>query len=433
VANPTATDSDVGGTDVGGTGASGSAAGTAAPEPATPSPREQNWFTRRRLAKWNGPRRPHDWRYFVAAAGKVLIATGLLLFGFVAYQLWGTGLETARAQRALADEFEELLATLDTAPTTTPATVPSPTVPDVTVPSDEATEATAPTTSTTEAPVVQPLPPVSEGDPIARIEIPGIGVNDIVVAGVGVRDLQKGPGHFPDTPLPGQLGNAAIAGHRTTYGQPFRNVDKLQPGDEIVVTTLAGRFVYRVTGTQIVSPSDYQVVATTRPDVAEITLVSCHPVWSAAQRIIISGELDTQASPVPGAASTYLDDPAAVPELPTEELPDEPPVTTPAANSETAAPVTVAPTTTTPVITAAEPTVPTAVEDAFGRGWFHDDTAFAQVALWGALLSLISIGAYLVSRRTRRDLVGFAIGVVPFAVAAFFFFQNVNRLLPPSL
>jgi sortase A len=405
---------------------------------------EPNRFTRRRLAKWNGPRRPRDWRYFVAGLGKVLIATGVLLFGFVAYQLWGTGLETARAQRALANEFEELLAAIDTADTDTagPDTPPSPTVPDVTVPLDQPTETVAPPV-TTQAPVVQPLAPVSEGDPIARIEIPGIGVNDIVVAGVGVRDLQKGPGHFPDTPLPGQLGNAAIAGHRTTYGQPFRNVDKLRAGDEIVVTTLAGRFVYRVTGTQIVSPSDYQVVATTRPDVAEITLVSCHPVWSAAQRIIVSGVLDTEASSPPGAASSYLVDPSATQQLPGEELATEGgPVTSPVTSPEPAAEVTVPPPTVAPTITDAEPTdagptdaetVPTGVEDAFGRGWFHDDTAFAQVALWGIVLSLISIGAYLVSRRARRDVVGFAVGVVPFFVAVFFFFQNVNRLLPPSL
>ena len=112
---------------------------------------------------------------------------------------------------------------------------------------------------------------------IARIEIPAIGVNDIVVAGVSPNDLKKGPGHYPDTPLPGQLGNAAIAGHRTTYGQPFFDVDKLVVGDEIVVTTLNGRYTYRVTGQEIVSPSDYQVVATIDPSRATLTLTSCHP------------------------------------------------------------------------------------------------------------------------------------------------------------
>ena len=75
----------------------------------------------------------------------------------------------------------------------------------------------------------QNIPEIESGEAIARIEIPAIGVDDIVVAGVDSGDLKKGPGHFPTTPLPGQLGNSAIAGHRTTYGQPFFDVDKLRP------------------------------------------------------------------------------------------------------------------------------------------------------------------------------------------------------------
>ena len=124
---------------------------------------------------------------------------------------------------------------------------------------------------------------IQEGDPVARIEMPSIGVDHIVVAGVGKSDLKKGPGHYPETPMPGQLGNAAIAGHRTTYGQPFFDVDKLEVGDEIIVTTLVGRYVYRVTGQQIVSPSDYQVVATVDPTRATLTLTSCHPKWTARE------------------------------------------------------------------------------------------------------------------------------------------------------
>ena len=73
---------------------------------------------------------------------------------------------------------------------------------------------------------------------MARLEIPRIGVDEIVVAGVGVDDLHKGPGHYPDTPLPGERGNVAIAGHRTTYGAPFHDIDELQPGDEVVATTV---------------------------------------------------------------------------------------------------------------------------------------------------------------------------------------------------
>ena len=91
---------------------------------------------------------------------------------------------------------------------------------------------------------------------MARLEIPRIGLDEIVVSGVGVDDLQEGPGPLPRRPLPGEHGNAAIAGHRTTYGAPFLDIDKLKPGDEVVATTYAGRYVYKVTGTKIVSPSE---------------------------------------------------------------------------------------------------------------------------------------------------------------------------------
>ena len=225
----------------------------------------------KRVRKFDRPSPPHDWRWWIGGLGKTLIATGLLLFGFVAYQLWGTGIETARAQNSLENEFEELLAA--TPPTTAAPvdTTPVDTTPVESVPADSVPATAAP------APVAS-LPPVAEGDPIARLEMPTIGVDKIVIAGVQTKDLKKGPGHYPETPLPGQLGNSAIAGHRTTFGQPFFDVDKLENGDEIIVTTLAGRFVYRVTGQQIVSPSDYQVIATTDPTRATLTLTSCRRI-----------------------------------------------------------------------------------------------------------------------------------------------------------
>jgi sortase A len=219
------------------------------------------------------PPAAHDWRYVVRTFGKVLIATGLLLGGFVAYQLWGTGIEARRAQNELEDEFESLLAS------TTTAVSPVSTDPPDTA-SDTAPPETASGTTTDTAPsdIVAPVTvPIAAGDPIARLEIPAIGLDVVVVSGVSVDDLRRGPGHYPDTPLPGEYGNSAIAGHRTTYGQPFHDVDDLEPGDEIVVTTIAGRFVYAVTGTEIVDPGDIHVVATTDPNTAQLTLTSCHP------------------------------------------------------------------------------------------------------------------------------------------------------------
>ena len=113
--------------------------------------------------------------------------------------------------------------------------------------------------TTTAAPSTAPPPP-AEGNGLARLEIPKIGVDKIVVEGVGVEDLRKGPGHYPGTALPGVVGNVAIAGHRTTYGAPFGDIDKLKPGDEIILTTVTGRYVYNVTGTQ-----DRQPVGDQRP------------------------------------------------------------------------------------------------------------------------------------------------------------------------
>ncbi|MFM8971210.1 MAG: class E sortase, partial [Actinomycetota bacterium] len=110
----------------------------------------------------------------------------------------------------------------------------------------------------------------------------------------------KGPGHYPGTPFPGSRGNAAIAGHRTTYGAPFHNVDKLKPGDRIIIETFAGRFVYQVTRQLIVQPTDTYVVANT-PD-AQLTLTSCHPKYSAAQRIVIKAKLVPEVSAKPQAA-----------------------------------------------------------------------------------------------------------------------------------
>lgn len=361
--------------------------------------------------------------------GKVLIATGLLLGGFVAYQLWGTGIEARRAQNALEDEFELLLATAAPTTSTTTSTVPTVVASSSTTPSATVAE-TLPGTVTTG--VAQPLPPIVaippivQGDPIARLEMPAIGVDIVVVAGVSVEDLRRGPGHYPDTPLPGQFGNAAIAGHRTTYGQPFHDIDDLEPGDEIVVTTIAGRFVYGVTSTEIVEPDETDVVATTNPDIAELTLTSCHPKWSARQRIIVHSVLNADESAPPG----YAD--GAAPTTTTNA-----PTTTTIASTATTTTDTVSATTTAPPTTSVAPsvgpTITTPSADAFSDGWFHDRSAIPQVLIWAAIVSAIAVGAHLLGRRVHNKLIGIAAGIVPFLVTLYFFYQNVNRLLPPSL
>ncbi len=141
----------------------------------------------------------------------------------------------------------------------------------------------------------EPLPdpavePVDVGDGIARIEIPRIGLDAIVVELADLDDLESlknGPGHINGTAYPGQVGNCVISGHRTTYGAPFRNVNELQPGDDIILRTAAGDYTYKVTETRIVEPTDLSVLeqGTDR----RVTLTACHPWYSAAQRIIITG------------------------------------------------------------------------------------------------------------------------------------------------
>jgi sortase A len=124
-----------------------------------------------------------------------------------------------------------------------------------------------------------------KGDAIARIEIPAIGVSEYVVEGTDLETLRKGPGHYPETPLPGERGTAAIAGHRTTYGAPFRKIDQLKAGRRIVVDMPDGRFVYRVETTKIVDDSDLSVLEPV--GYKRLMLSACHPLYSAAQRVIV--------------------------------------------------------------------------------------------------------------------------------------------------
>jgi sortase A len=132
---------------------------------------------------------------------------------------------------------------------------------------------------------------LEDGDAMGRIRIPDIGVSEVFVQGTGTSDLTKGAGHYPATPLPGERGTVAIAGHRTTYGAPFRKVDKLDPGDRIELRMPYGDFDYRVERTKIVAPTELSVIE--RVDHDRLVLSACHPLYSAAQRIIVFARLTT--------------------------------------------------------------------------------------------------------------------------------------------
>jgi sortase A len=234
----------------------------------------------------------------LGAVGRILIAGGVLTLLFVAYQLWGTGLQEARSQEALAEEFAEQLATVDPPSTTEP---PAPSSTTTTVPEGGETPAAEPEAD---------LPLPATGEPIAKIRIPSIGVNRTVVESVLLSQLKRGPGHYPETPLPGQKGNVAIAGHRTTYGQPFHNFDKVEVGDEILFETLQGDFTYEVSEITIVEPDQVEILEDKGDD--RVTLIACHPKYSAAQRIIVIGKLVDEPVPFIDGQDEYRADAAEI-------------------------------------------------------------------------------------------------------------------------
>lgn len=129
------------------------------------------------------------------------------------------------------------------------------------------------------------------GDATGRIRIPRIDANLVVVKGTDTVSLRKGPAFYEDNPLPGTPGTVAVAGHRTTYGAPFRKIDKLRPKDEIVVEMPYGRFVYKVEKTRIVKPTELSVVR--RVSFDRLVLSACHPLYSAAKRIIVFARLES--------------------------------------------------------------------------------------------------------------------------------------------
>jgi sortase A len=227
-------------------------------------------------------------------------------------------------------------------------------------------------TPTTVAPDIQAPP---EGKLLGKIEIPKIDLSAYVVEGVQDDDLKNGPGHYPGTPLPGEKGNAAIAGHRTTYGAPFANVDELTSGDVITVTTMQGVFHYSVTGHEIVSPSDVAVLNSTTDN--ELTLTACHPKYSASKRIVIHAVL-----------------------------------------KDTPAPTVAAP---KPVATA-----PTLTADVSGRS-----APKLPVLLYGLLCAAIWFGTWVLAKRWKK-WPAYLIGLPFFLVGLFYFFESFSRLLPAN-
>jgi sortase A len=138
---------------------------------------------------------------------------------------------------------------------------------------------------------------VSDGQAIGRILIPSIGLDIVVVQGTSTGDLTKGPGHYPQTPFPGQRGTSAIAGHRTTYLAPFRHLDALHGGNRIELQMPYATLDYRVQHTKVVQPTDLGILH--RSGYQRLVLTACHPLYSASERIVAFARLERVTS-VPG-------------------------------------------------------------------------------------------------------------------------------------
>lgn len=197
------------------------------------------------------------------------------------------------------------------APDTTPRSSTTGAAPaTTTVSTATSTTSTAVTTSTTVAPtttVSLPVPvPVPTDDEAAEprvelgtIEIPRIDVTKTLFDGIRTSTLDLGPGHWPGSALPGQLGNVVVGGHRTSHDRPFRNIDRLEPGDEVIFTTDAGRFVYVVQSSEVITPDTMRIIDQTNAHTA--TLFACEPPHSTKFRLVV--HLALQGDGQPAAAS----------------------------------------------------------------------------------------------------------------------------------
>ena len=260
----------------------------------------------------------------LAGLGRALFLSSLLLAAFLGFKVWGTNLITLDSQQRLRTEIVvsdrvEVVSEAqspvfdDSAPTAEVETISTAT-PEVVQVAEEVQTVSTPT------PVTPALDNVGVGlvkesaeaallevgEPLGVLRIPAIDVDLVVVGGVGTEELKMGPGHYPGTALPGGLGNAAFAGHRTTYGAPFLDVDRLQAGDVIEFARGDDIWVYEVTGTQVVSPTDAHVLLTEDPLESVLTLTSCHPKRSTAQRIIVSAALRHDLSSAVQPSARYL-------------------------------------------------------------------------------------------------------------------------------
>ena len=305
-------------------------------------------------------------RRAVREIGLGLITLGVIVLLFVAYQLFGTNLTEARNQSNLAKQFKAVVATAAPIP---PAASGSKPAPDV-------------------------LPSVPPGGAIDHLVIPRIGVDKYVVEGTDEANLRRGPGHYAGTAYPGQIGNVAIAGHRTTYGAPFFELNQMKVGDKILLTDLNDRtWVYIVDQAPVVvSPDDSSVLDPTT--FAQLTLTTCNPRFSATSRLIVFAKLQGRATVV------TITHPAQAVSTPLQLQANEPPATL--------------------------------SSDNLGKG---RSSAWTPSILYGLLVIAFWAGTRLAINRTRKwyRLGAYTLGIAICLIPLWFCFENVILLLPQSI
>jgi sortase A len=383
----------------------------------------------------------------LSAVAAVLLLSGALMAGFVVFLLYGTGIETRIEQRRLLQELES----------TSSPELPAP------------AGRSLPTTAN------QPheRPAVDVGDPLGQLSIPAIGAEWVFVSGIGTDELRLGPGHFPDTPLPGEQGNMALAGHRTTHGAPFSRIDEIDPGDEIILTTPTGEHRYISVGTAIVGPADYSEISTQWPTIPTLSLVSCHPKYSTRQRIIVHAVLAGYELPASSPTSDAdneqpvdepdsgnlnplrTDDETETPvftEEPESARQDEaaqppaveevqPEITEPEEELESSSIVWVKgpinPSGTQPEATvwvkrsrSAASVDGAAIVDPFGGYQFSASNLFATGVSGVAFAGLVAITYAAITARRRRFMFSVPATVGLSVVALYFFYSTVQNILP---
>ncbi len=318
--------------------------------------------------------------------GLGLITLGVIVLLFVAYQLFGTNLTEARNQSSLARQFQTAVHSATSIPATGTPTSP----------------ATSVAGATAAEPPVDVLPSVPPGGAIEHLVIPAIGVDKYVVEGTNEADLRRGPGHYIGTAFPGQVGNTAIAGHRTTYGAPFFELNQLKIGDPIELTDLNDRtWVYVVSRSPfVVSPSDVSVLDPT--SFPQLTLTTCNPRFSATSRLVVIARLRGQAARVTSPSPATVQKPTV--------LPGD---------------------ATTPRTAVTNPGSALAGAN-LGQG---QSSAWLPSILYGILVIAVWVLTRLAINRTRRwyRLGAYVFGIGICLIPLWFCFENVVLLLPQSI